>query len=232
MRQASSSPISLRKLQEGIQFSHCNAAALVTEAKLLREHGHWSRSFALAHFAREELAKVPLLIFASLRVARASTVCWSALRGAFTDHASKWSVVVTEAVRTRRHLGGEDAARLIDELALVGYMGKLVLSGAFDDRVLSGAMAKTARSWGTRRFENLYVGIRRKAFSRCDIPAATAMRAVTLAQQQVQYYEPLLWALPVFLATPPEEAPWHLVIPLHQRLLLAGVGGVIDNRLT
>ena len=68
-----------------------NAENLHKEAKLLLEHGMFSRAYLLAHFCFEELGKIPIIIGAIGRFKAGETVDWRKLRKRFYSHTAKIS---------------------------------------------------------------------------------------------------------------------------------------------
>src|SRR6266852_8862223 len=108
MKQGADEPMSVSMIAEGIAVVHANASQLVEEADLLREREHWARAFALAHFAREELAKIPLLLIAGVRAAKGASVAWPTFRKLLEDHKPKWRIVVADLIRKRDYVGDGD----------------------------------------------------------------------------------------------------------------------------
>lgn len=66
-----------------------NAEALHKEATLLFEHGHYARAYLLAHFACEELGKIPIVVGVIGRLIRGETVDWKKTMRRFRDHKAK-----------------------------------------------------------------------------------------------------------------------------------------------
>ncbi len=66
-----------------------NAESLHKEAKLLYENGHYARSFLLAHFACEELGKLPIIVGALGQLAKNEKVDWKKVMRRFRDHKTK-----------------------------------------------------------------------------------------------------------------------------------------------
>lgn len=56
----------------------------------------------LPYLAREELAKLPLLIAAAMRLAGNQSVDWKRFNARFNSHPMKWDVVAVEYARNRR----------------------------------------------------------------------------------------------------------------------------------
>lgn len=66
-----------------------NAERLHKEAKLLLDHGMYSRAYLLAHFCFEELGKIPIVVGAIGRIKAGKTVDWKRLRKRFYSHTEK-----------------------------------------------------------------------------------------------------------------------------------------------
>lgn len=77
------------KLAEGAMKCIINAQELCQESKLLHEHEMYSRSYALSHFAREELSKALMLYVAMIKVVNKGKVDWKQLNRQFRDHKEK-----------------------------------------------------------------------------------------------------------------------------------------------
>lgn len=80
----------LKVLEQRWNAAVQNARELVGDASLLAEAKRLPRAFALAYFALEELAKVPLLVTAALRIANAETVGYDELEADLRNHKIKW----------------------------------------------------------------------------------------------------------------------------------------------
>src|SRR5713101_743851 len=224
MKQGADEPMSVSMIAEGIAVVHANASQLVEEADLLREREHWARAFALAHFAREELAKIPLLLIAGVRAAKGVPVPWPTFRELLRNHKSKWQIVVADLVRDREYLHQAAQERLREEMSLVAYIGKLVIAGTFKDRLVEALWHDNVNRWGKRRETSIYVEESKGAFKKPGerIPPGTAINSVSRSRTAVRYYEPLLPAVVAFLADPPTTVPWRYVMSLRGRLLGGG----------
>lgn len=233
MKQGADIPMSLPTIAEGVEATHSNASQLVEEADTLQARERWARAFALAHFAREELAKIPLLLIAGTRVANARSVEWPKLRQLLKDHRSKWQIVLADLVRERDYLADATEARLREELSVVAYMGKLILTDTFKDRLVDALWHDGVSTWGRRRETSIYVEEVKGAFKRPidRIKPGAALGALSRARTAVRYYEPLLPAVTAFLAEPPTTAPWPYVVSFRGRMASVGVGGGFDNDL-
>jgi len=234
MKQGADKPMPASVIASGVAAVHANAAQLGEEADLLGASEHWARTFALAHFAREELAKIPLLLIAGVRAAKGASVAWPTFRKLLEDHKPKWRIVVADLIRKRDYVGDGDEARIREELSVVAYLGKLVLAKTFEDSVLvDPRWHDNVRRWGTRRATSIYVGEVKGAFKKPSdlVRPVTAMTAVSRSRTAVRYYEPLMPAVVAFLADPPPTAPWPQVMAVRGRLLDGGVGGVPSNGL-
>ncbi len=96
------------KLAEGAMKCILNAQDLCQESKLLHENKMYSRSYALSHFAREELSKSLMLYVAMIQVINKGKVDWKQLNRQFRDHKVK---IETDKALTYWHFqlnGGED----------------------------------------------------------------------------------------------------------------------------
>ncbi len=82
----------LQVLEQRWEAAVRNARELVGDATLLTEAKRLPRAFALAYFALEELAKVPLLVTAALRIANEETVDYRELEADLTSHNIKWEM--------------------------------------------------------------------------------------------------------------------------------------------
>lgn len=222
-------------ISSGIVAAHENALRLVIDAEVLLARERWPGAFAAAHFAREELAKIPLLLIAGVRVAHGAPVDWAELRMLMSNHKFKWRAVVSDLVRNREYLHGADDVRLREELSLVAYIGKLVLGPTFKDSVLVLPLWHDAvHRWGNRRFKSIYVDEGPKMMFETPanrIPPGTAIKATSVSTMSVRYYEPLVPLVPAFLEAAPSMASDALVFGLWMQLSKGGVGGNMDPGL-
>jgi AbiV family abortive infection protein len=81
--------LSLSKLDDLIDALLSNADELIAESALLGKHGHFARAHALAHIAREELAKSIMLQAAAFKVLAGARVDWAKLMKRFRSHDEK-----------------------------------------------------------------------------------------------------------------------------------------------
>ncbi|HSY10130.1 MAG TPA: AbiV family abortive infection protein, partial [Candidatus Dormibacteraeota bacterium] len=81
--------LNLKQLDEGIAAAIANATSLIREAELLLQNKYHARAYALAHIAREELAKVTMLYAAGLKLLAGKQVDWAKLQKRFRNHTSK-----------------------------------------------------------------------------------------------------------------------------------------------
>jgi AbiV family abortive infection protein len=81
--------LSLTKVDDLIDALHANAADLIGESSALLERGSFARAYALAHMAREELAKSIMLQAAGFKVLTGATVDWRDLMRRFRNHEDK-----------------------------------------------------------------------------------------------------------------------------------------------
>jgi AbiV family abortive infection protein len=80
---------SIEQIQLARTFVLENAAELIDEAELLLRHDRAARSYALAHLACEELAKLPMLLRIALDLTRGKSVDWSKFARRFRSHTEK-----------------------------------------------------------------------------------------------------------------------------------------------
>lgn len=66
-----------------------NAENFHKEAKLLLEHGMFSRAYLLSHFCFEELGKIPIIVGAIGQISAGTTVDWKKLKKRFYSHMAK-----------------------------------------------------------------------------------------------------------------------------------------------
>jgi AbiV family abortive infection protein len=105
--------LSLAKLDELIDALLKNAAALVTESGLLGQHGHFARAHALAHMAREELAKSIMLQAAAFKVLAGHRVDWGKLMKRFRSHDEKLKLENVQSAVILSALGKTDQSSLV-----------------------------------------------------------------------------------------------------------------------
>lgn len=79
----------LIELHAGLLEIIRNSLGLLEEAKLLRDAGRMSRSYALAYTACEEFGKITMLLHAAVKVTIDIPVDWKKLRQRFHSHDSK-----------------------------------------------------------------------------------------------------------------------------------------------
>ena len=72
-----------------------NATELLAEAKLLFEHEKYARACALSHLSSEELAKLPMLAGAGMRVCKGIEVNWDNFHKKFSSHAAKLKILLS-----------------------------------------------------------------------------------------------------------------------------------------
>lgn len=73
-----------------------NATELLAEAKLLFEHEKYARACALSHLSSEELAKLPMLAGAGVRICKGLEVNWDAFhKKKFSSHAAKLKILLS-----------------------------------------------------------------------------------------------------------------------------------------
>ena len=81
--------VSFDELLSGAQMALENAKSLAAEASILYEAKFFSRSYALGHLAREELAKVSMLYRAAIHVLIGDQPDWRKLSKRFHGHKQK-----------------------------------------------------------------------------------------------------------------------------------------------
>lgn len=81
--------LSLSKLDDLIEALHDNAAELIAESATLLEGKSFARAHALAHIAREELAKSIMLQAAGFKTLTGVSVDWKDLMKRFRNHEDK-----------------------------------------------------------------------------------------------------------------------------------------------
>ncbi|TZF81966.1 AbiV family abortive infection protein [Cognatilysobacter lacus] len=68
-----------------------NAIELTDEAEILVAHQRWARAFLLAHFAIEEMGKIPMVVGIIGRIMKGEPVDWRKTRRRLSDHKAKIS---------------------------------------------------------------------------------------------------------------------------------------------
>ena len=68
---------------------------LLAEAKLLFEHEKYARACALSHLSSEELAKLPMLAGAGVRLCKGPEVNWEKFHKKFSSHAAKLKILLS-----------------------------------------------------------------------------------------------------------------------------------------
>ncbi|MDD9177082.1 AbiV family abortive infection protein [Aliivibrio sp. S2TY2] len=76
-------------LLEGVFLSLKNAENLCKEAELLHQHDMYARSYALSHFAREEVGKSLMLARAYIERLAGIKIDWKLLNRRFRNHKNK-----------------------------------------------------------------------------------------------------------------------------------------------
>jgi len=89
LKKASFNDLKFDTLYEGVAKCVRNAQELCDEAEILHEHKKFARSFALSHFAREELGKSFVLSKALIDFSAGISIDWKALNRKFRDHKQK-----------------------------------------------------------------------------------------------------------------------------------------------
>jgi AbiV family abortive infection protein len=139
-----------------------NAEQLIAEAKLLFGKRAYARTYALAHLAREELAKVLILYPVAVKLLAGHAVDWKRTMKRLQDHTSKLRQETVQAAVFMSSQGNDGVANFLrnnvalaaayrnrqKNLALyVGFQDGKVLrpDAAFDDK----------RAWRTLRLAQL-----------------------------------------------------------------------------
>ena len=81
--------LSLKKLDQLIDALIINAGSLIEEAHILNDAGFYARSYALAHFSREESAKSYMLQAAAFKIQIGKEIDWKQLMRRFRAHNDK-----------------------------------------------------------------------------------------------------------------------------------------------
>lgn len=89
---------SIEQIDSYIEALMVNAEQLISESRLLLDGNAYARSFSLAHFAREELAKVGMLEAAGTKLIAGHKVDFRKLSKRLTDHKEKLRSEFTEAM--------------------------------------------------------------------------------------------------------------------------------------
>lgn len=154
--------MSLKQIDDYMAALRENASQLIVEAKTLHGIKAYARAHALAHFAREELAKITMLGAAATRVLALQPVDWKDLNKRLRDHKSK----------------------LRQETVQLGLMLQATGPNEMADQILAGAAADVADARNDSKNNSLYVGVFDGAIS---LPANTlnethANRTIQLAE--------------------------------------------------
>lgn len=105
--------LSLSNLDDLIDALLSNAGDLVTESALLGENGHFARAYALAHMAREELAKSMMLQAAAFKVLAGAPIDWAKLMKRFRSHDDKLKLEGVQSATLLSAVGHIDQGSLV-----------------------------------------------------------------------------------------------------------------------
>ena len=108
---------SIEQIDSYIEGLIVNAEQLISESRLLLDGNAYARSFSLAHFAREELAKVGMLEAAGTRLLAGHKVDFRKLSKRLTDHKEK---LRSESAETMIMAAGAGISDLADDIAKFG----------------------------------------------------------------------------------------------------------------
>ena len=93
-----------------------NAGELIEEAKLLFQHERYARSYCLAHLAIEELAKIPMIVTAGVKLAAGESVNWNKLGKRLSDHRRKINMIhIENYMASDFQLDNGDLTKLISD---------------------------------------------------------------------------------------------------------------------
>lgn len=129
--------MSLKQIDDYMAALRENASQLIVEARTLHGIKAYARAHALAHFAREELAKITMLGAAATRVLALQPVDWKELNKRLRDHKSK----------------------LRQETVQLGLMLQAMGPNEMADQLLAGAAADVADARNDSKNNSLYVGV-------------------------------------------------------------------------
>lgn len=128
--------MSLKQIDHYMAALRENASQLIVEARTLHGIKAYARAHALAHFAREELAKVTMLGAAATRVLALQPVDWKDLNKRLRDHKSKLRLEIVQLGMMLQAIGPNDMA----------------------DQLLAGAAVDVANARNDSKNNSLYVG--------------------------------------------------------------------------
>ncbi|MFF7063564.1 AbiV family abortive infection protein [Pseudomonas sp. NPDC008258] len=104
---------SIEQIDSYIEGLIVNAEQLISESRLLLDGNAYARSFSLAHFAREELAKVGMLEAAGTRLLAGHKVDFRKLSKRLTDHKEKLRSESADTMIMAAGAGVSDLAEII-----------------------------------------------------------------------------------------------------------------------
>jgi AbiV family abortive infection protein len=140
-------PLTIDQIISGCEKISANARALISESDTLCKAVAFARAYALAHLAREECAKIPMLFKCGVLVILGQPVDWNKLEKRLRDHKSKISNdKATLVMFAELYAGGapsvESAANAINALLA-------------DHPIMS---QESLDHWNRRKNDSLYVG--------------------------------------------------------------------------
>lgn len=108
---------SIEQIDSYIEALMVNAEQLIRESRLLLDNSAYARSFSLAHFAREELAKIGMLEAAGTRLIAGHKVDFKKLSKRLTDHKEK---LRSESTETMIMAAGAGIPEIAEDIAKFG----------------------------------------------------------------------------------------------------------------
>jgi len=134
---------SIEQIDSYIEALMDNAEQLINESRLLLGGNAYARSFSLAHFAREELAKVGMLEAAGTRLLAGHKVDFRKLSKRLTDHKEKLKSESAETMIMAAGAGISDLAEVIAKFGshMVNYRNDNKNSSLYVG-IIDGAVAR------------------------------------------------------------------------------------------
>lgn len=178
--------LSLPQLDRYIEALLLNATALTKEARILFDAGACARAYALAHFAREELAKVMMLEATGIRMLAGHPVDLRTLSKRLRDHKAKLRVEIAENALFCAASGAPDQAE------------KMIYAGC-----------SVADVRNENKNASLYVGLGKEDISEPSkrITTQNAMRTIRLAELSLKAREETRRKMGAFESRSPISIP-------------------------
>ncbi|MBS3183773.1 AbiV family abortive infection protein [Pseudomonas sp. PCH44] len=176
---------SLEQIDAYIDALLLNAASLIREAQILYDNSANSRAFALAHLAREEIAKTLMLQAAGTRMLAGHSVDFKDLERRLRDHKQK---LIAETINSIVFCAGVDL-------------------NAAEDMIKSAGSAPDFRN--DLKNNSLYVGFKNGTISQPaeQFTASRALRTITLASDALTNQASILKLLGPFATRGPIKIP-------------------------